>query len=271
MIRPLAMIAIAGFVLCVASLSAAVAIGGPDALARGGWAIASGSHDHWDWDDDDDWERDGPAVGGAQTTRTIAWSGAERLDLDVAADVRYVQAPGPATLTITGPQRAVERVELDGDTLRYDGGRRRWRHARLDVVLQAPNVSAFDISGRNSLTIEGYNQPRLRLNVSGDADVRATGRAETVELDISGDGDVDLAALNTKGADVDISGAADATLAPTDWAKLDISGAGDVRLTTHPPRLETDVSGAGKVRMEAPSVSPPPAPSPSASPSKKTT
>ena len=37
MIRVLFMIAIAGFVLSVASLSAAVALGGPDFVAKGGW------------------------------------------------------------------------------------------------------------------------------------------------------------------------------------------------------------------------------------------
>ena len=50
MIRVLTMIAVAGFVLSLASLSAAVAIGGPDAIARGGWMFADRdwSHTHWD-------------------------------------------------------------------------------------------------------------------------------------------------------------------------------------------------------------------------------
>jgi hypothetical protein len=96
MIRPLVMIAIAGFVLCLASFAAAVAIGGPDAVARGGWMFASGDHDGWDWDHhDSDWDRDWSTNAGPQITRTLAWSGAERLDLDLTADVRYVQAAGP--------------------------------------------------------------------------------------------------------------------------------------------------------------------------------
>lgn len=265
MIRVLFMIAIAGFVLSVATLSAAVAIGGPDAIARGGWVLAGKHWDSdwtWDWDDD----HGGHAASwsgetGPQTTRTLAWSGADSLDLDLAADVRYIQSPGPASVVVTGPQRIVERVIVRGDSIGYAHGAHHPGYPKLTIVVRAPGISRFDISGRNTLAIEGYHQPQLRLDVSGDAEVTAAGEADEINLDLSGSGEADLAALKAKGAQVDISGAADAVIAPTEWAKLDISGMGDVQLLTNPPRLETDVSGAGKVRQGEP----PPGPSPSPS------
>ena len=60
MIRPLLMIAGAGFVLSVASLSAAVAIGGPEAMSRGGWTILSQDWGDLRWHPEDHhggWER----------------------------------------------------------------------------------------------------------------------------------------------------------------------------------------------------------------------
>ena len=99
MIRALLMIAVAGFVLSVASISAAVAIGGPDFVARSGWNIAS-NHSHWDWDDDDD--DDVRSRWGADTTRTLAWSGEHSLDVELAVmqvlyegtkDPKYRPAP----------------------------------------------------------------------------------------------------------------------------------------------------------------------------------
>ena len=266
MIRVLLMIAVAGFVLSVGSISAAIAIGGPVAVAHGGWNLAGRHHADWDWDDDDDrsdrW--------GETTTRTLEWSGSNSLDLDLAADVRYVQAEGPATVTITGPARLVDHVIVRGDAIKYeDRGHRRHR-ARLNIVVRAPNISSFDISGRNNLTIEDYRQPNLRLNISGSADIKAAGETEALTLDLSGSGDADLGALTTKGAEVDISGSADATIAPTDWANLDISGRGDVRLLTRPAKLETDISGSGRVHQgEGFSPSPSPSPTPSPSPSPK--
>ena len=256
MVRVLIMITVAGFVLSVAALSAAFAIGGPDAIARGGWHWADGSawsRKHGGWDEDD---RDHPATGdlGPQATRTLAWSGAERLDIDLAADVRYIQATGPATVVVTGPQQVIDRVIIRGDSIRYERGghHRNGRDPTLTIVVRAPNISSFDLSGRNTLTIEGYRQARLRLDVSGRGEVTATGEAEDVTLDLSGSGEVDLSALKTKAADVEISGSADAIIAPTERAQLDISGSGDVRLLTRPKTLETDISGAGRVRQETP-------------------
>jgi len=273
MIRVLFMIAIAGFVLSVATLSAAVAIGGPDAVANGGWKVLSGrwgdwdTNARWDWDTEASW---GAGAGrgemGPQATRTLAWSGAEGLEIDLPADVRYVQQAGPATVVVTGPQRAIDDVAVRGDSIRYERHGAHWR-PKLSIVVTAPNISRFEVSGDNRLAIEGYRQKSLRLHVSGVAEVSAAGEAEDVDLDISGKGEADLAALKTKGAKVDLSGAGEATIAPTDWAKLDISGAGDVRLLTTPPQLETDISGAGRVRHGEPSASPSPSPSTSPSPS----
>ncbi|MBL8556235.1 MAG: DUF2807 domain-containing protein [Phenylobacterium sp.] len=273
MIRVLVMITVAGFVLSVASLSAAVAIGGPDAIARGSWNIASGHWgDRWDWDwngdarhirrGDSDW----PGAPGPEATRTLAWSGADKLDIDLPADVRYVQSSGPSSVVVTGPQGALDHIVIRGDSIRYSS--RRYRHyPRVSIVLTAPNVSAFDVSGRNTLTIEGYRQPRLSLDVSGEAEVSGRGETDELSVDLSGSGELELGALKARRANVDVSGAADATLAPIDEARLEISGAGDVRLVTQPKTLETDISGAGRVRQVDPTPSPSPSPSPSASPS----
>lgn len=249
MIRVLLMITVAGFVLSIAALSAAVAIGGPEAFARGGWHVMAG---HWDddwWDSEvrrghDGWTHD----GGPRETRTLAWSGATRLTIDLPARVRYVQAPGEATVEITGPARAVERVVVRDDSLRYRSGRHRHR-PRLDVVVRAPNISSFDIGGSNSLSIEGYRQERLNLDISGNAEVSAVGEAREVNLDISGSGEAELGDLTVRDANVDVSGSGDATIAPTESARLDISGSGDIRLLTNPPVLETEVSGSGRVRQ----------------------
>ncbi len=265
MIRVLIMIAVVGFVLSLGSLSAAVAIGGPDALTRGGWHWAEGGSwkgKHWGWDDDD-----GPMTGrdlGPQVTRTLSWSGADRLDVNLAADVQYIQSTGPSSVVITGPEKAVNDVIVEGDSLRYQRGGNRHRHYRgyptLKVVIRAPNISEFDLSGRNTLSIEGYNQPRLRVDISGSAEVTATGTADEVILGLSGAGDANLEAVKSRSARVEVSGSADATIAPTESARLEISGSGDVRLLTNPKSLETDISGAGRVTQGAPAAPAPPEP-----------
>ena len=281
MIRVLTMIAVAGFILSVGALAGAVAVGGPDILARSSWNLADGGEHDWHlgWDSHDrDWYDRGhhgrwsDEALGPETTRTLAWSGAERLDIDLAADVRYVQAPGPGSVVLTGPQAALAHVEIDGDSLRYDHGFRHRGRPKLSIVVSAPNVTSFNVSGDNSLTIEGYRQARLSVDASGESEVVATGAADEIRLNVSGSGDANLGAVKAKGAEVEISGDGDATVAPTERAKLDISGNGDVRLLTTPKSLETEITGDGRVRQgtggsESPSPSPSPSPSTSPSPS----
>jgi len=263
MIRVLIMIAVVGFVLSLGSLSAAVAIGGPDAFTRGGWHWAEGGSwkgKHLGWDDDDGsiQQRD----LGPQATRTLPWSGASRLDVDLAADIQYIQSAGPSSVVITGPEKAVNDVVISGDSLRYEHGARHGRrgYPTLTVVIRAPSISDFDLSGRNTLSIEGYNQPRLSIDVSGSAEVTATGTADEVTLDLSGAGDANLGALKSKSARVEVSGSADAIIAPSESAQLEISGSGDVRLLTNPKSLETEISGAGRVTQGAAAAPAAPAP-----------
>ena len=173
---------------------------------------------------------------GSQTSRTLAWSGASELDVDLAADVRYVQSAGPASVVATrAAARLVERVVIVGDSIRHEHGR---RHApKLTIVVTAPNITSFDLSGRNTLVIEGYRQ-ETKIDVSGEAEVTATGQAAR-SIDLSGEGDVDLGALKTKGASVEISGDADATIAH--GAPL---GQRRRELVTTPKQVETDISGS---------------------------
>jgi len=280
MIRVLTMIAIAGFVLSVAALSAAVAIGGPEAIARGGWNMFSRDWD-WDWDNDDgghhgrhrhhdhEWSSD----LGPSTTRVIVWDGGSRLDLDLAADVKYVQTPGTGSVEVIGPAELVKDVQVADGHIRLDHSNHGFYFPKMTIVVHAPSVTDFDVSGANSLTIENYKQSSLRIDASGTSEIAASGEADSVTLDLSGSSRADLGALKSRTAKAEVTGVARTTLAPSESADLDVSGMGDVRLLTHPPKLTTDVSGGGKIREPGASATPAPAPAPSPpvppSPSKK--
>nr|MEA2797933.1 hypothetical protein [Phenylobacterium sp.] len=227
MIRVLVMIAVTGFLVSVVTLSTAVAIGGPDLLAHGVWNHWNGD---WGWNDHEGrhgrWARD----SGPETTREVAWTGGDTLDIDVPADVQYTQAPGPGKLTISGPQRLVSDVEVEGGQVRFAHGRHGGHWGNLVIAITAPAVSRFAVSGSGKLSIAGYKQDKLTLDLSGNSDVEATGEAKALELTVSGSADTDLTGLKLETADVDITGAGEATIAPTASANLNISGSGDVTL-----------------------------------------
>jgi hypothetical protein len=276
MMRVLVMIAVTGFLVSMVTLSVAVGIAGPEAIARGAWSWGDGHWGHFGIDTDDE----DATPTGPQASREIAWTGGPSLQVDVPAHIDYAQAPGPGKLTVTGPKAAVEALVLEDGRLRYkDGGdtsewRRHGHHwgrdfgrGPLTIVMTAPGVNRFDMGGSGRLAITGYHQDALTLDLSGHSDVSVKGEAKTLALDITGSADTDLAGLAVKDAIVTIEGSGQATIAPTDSAKLDISGSGDVTLTTHPARLESNISGSGAVH-QAEGASPPPAPAPAVKPAR---
>ncbi|CAN7606161.1 DUF2807 domain-containing protein [Phenylobacterium sp. LjRoot219] len=244
MVRALIVIIIAGFLTSVACISAAVAIGGPEAMARGVWSWG------WDgvWDDDHGphtW-RSSTHDSGPQTQRDLPWSG-DRLEVNAPAEIDYVQAPGPAKLTIRAPAHTLNRVRVEGGRITLPNGGP--RGAKLHITLTAPAVTRFELNGADELSITGYQQDELTLVANGHAEIKAAGQTQTVRLSVSGHGEADLADLKTTGADINISGAGEATVGPTDWARVQISGLGEVDLLTRPKRLETQIAGAGRVRQ----------------------
>jgi hypothetical protein len=246
MLRVLAIIAAAGFVVSAATLTMAVAITGPENIANGAWSWSSHGwgdhHNHFSlgWNSHDDGESDGP-----QTTRDIAWSGTDSLAVDLAAKVQYTQAEGPAKLTISGPQAAVNDVEVEGGKIRYRDDND--HDASLTITLSAPAVSSFEMAGSGELNIKGYKQDRLVLDLPGAAKVTAQGEAKAIRLSIDGSADADLGQVKARSAKVDIAGSGDASIAPTDLADISITGSGDVTLLTRPASVQSELTGSGRV------------------------
>jgi hypothetical protein len=254
MIRTLAMIAIAGFVLSIASFSAAIAIGGPEAMMDAAWSRRWGwswTDAGWGWgwrDHHHHGRRDFAASFGPDGSRELAWTGGDSLEIQLPAEVSYSQAPGPGRLVISGPQDMVRDVELDGGRLHLEGPHMGF--GQLKVTMTAPDVRRFDVSGSGRLDIDNYRQDRLEVDLSGSGEVTAHGQAREINLDISGSGNADLGGVAAENADVQVSGSGTATVAPTRRAKLDVAGSGGVTLKSRPDQLESEVSGSGHIHQE---------------------
>jgi hypothetical protein len=234
MIRALVIVAVAGFLMAVGCISAAFAIGGREALSRGGY--------NWIWD----WHGGHTTFArGPEIQRDFTWSG-DRLEVNAPAEIEYVQAQGPARLTVRGPAAVLDRVRVQGGRISLAPGAPAW--SDLQIRLSAPDVKRFQLNGANRLTISGYRQDELVLEASGRAEIEAAGEVKSVRLRLSGAGEADLSDLKTAGAEVDISGAGQTSVGPTEWARIDISGMGDVDLLTRPKQLQTNISGAGRIR-----------------------
>ena len=237
MIRSLAIIAAAGFVLSLACFSAAIAVAGPEALMQGAWTWGGHSRNLT-------WERS-DRLDGASVTRELAWTGGESLVIEVPADVTYTQAPGPAKLTVTGLNGAVNDLVVEDGRIRRTSDRD-WR-GRVSITMTAPDVKTFGVSGSGRLMIDDYDQDRLSVDVNGSGDVSVEGRARDVVVDIAGSGRADLGEVSASSARVEISGSGSAVVAPKDRAQLQVSGSGEIDLKSTPAQVESEVSGSGHI------------------------
>lgn len=247
MIRTLLIITGASLVLCIAALSGAAAIGGND-LARHGW--------EWTFRDAERSETITFQRGdiGPSVTRNLAWTGGDKLTIEIPGDVTYIQGDTPSVV-VTGRKSMVDQVNLIDGRLTWSEDDDRsehvvfgWsNHDRLRVVITAPAVKSFDLESSADLSIRDYDQPTFDLNISGSGDVVAEGGTQTATIDVNGSSDSDLSALRATDASVDTSGSGDVRIGPTGAARIDLSGSGDVDLTRRPASLQQSVSGSGDI------------------------
>jgi hypothetical protein len=266
MIRNLTIVAVATFVLCVGCFAGAFALGGRD-IVQHGWSFPA----DWNIDvsDDNDHVRIGPGSthveSGETSTRQIAWSGSDALQVDVPAEVIFTQAAAGAgaSVKVTGPKRLVDRVILENGRLALrddDGDGSITIHGRgfhvshdsdqLSVEIVAPGVRSFALNGSGDLYVKAYDQPDLVLEVNGSGNVDAQGKANKVELRVSGSGEADLRGLDTGDAKIALAGSGEAHVAPHGATQVDVAGSGDVYLTSKPSVLSSNVAGSGEVHQD---------------------
>ena len=249
MIRTLVLIAVTGFFLSVGCIAASFAIaGGPFAITDHGIVHARDFHIHGP--DDRTLRGRGELVldpnPGPRVTRGFAWSGGDRLVVDVPADVVFTQGP-LAKLTISGPKEILDKLIVGAGSIRVDSEEDLNDDYRLKIIMTAPDIQKFELNGDQNMVIEGYNQPMLGLDITGSGEASVKGAAKSVKLSIAGSGRADLAEVAVDDAVIDVSGSGHAKLGPKGTVKVDISGSGDVELTVKPTSLESEISGSGRV------------------------
>ena len=252
MIRTLAIIAGAGFLTFVVCLTSVIALGGPE-IVRDGFVIPA-VLEHIE-QGDDYVDPDTPSV-----TRTFAWTGTDELTVDLAADVTLIEGDKPGVV-VTGLQRDVDLVRVEGGRIFWQDGERRVRHIvwrddrSLKIVVTAPKVSKVNINGSGDVTLDGYSQPTLDISIAGSGDLDGRGATGKLTVDVAGSGDVDLRNLPAKTAALSIAGSGDINADASDEAVIKVSGSGDVTLSRTPTRLQQDVAGSGDVYVDGRAVS----------------
>jgi hypothetical protein len=245
MIKKLLVVMAASALVSFACITVLSMMGGLKALNEGSpW----GNWGPWaDWRDDRGRGRD----AGPETTRDLAFTGSDRLEIGYPAEITYTQGP-QARFTVTGPQYILDQLRLeDGGRVVWDGwGQRGWGRrfrGRLRIDITSPNLHEFHLAGAQELHIKNFDQDSLIVQSSGAADVDGHGKARQLKARISGAGDLNFDDVMVDDAEVMITGAGDVKVDARKSSRVQMSGAGDVHVKCRPPSVDVQKSGFGDV------------------------
>ncbi len=232
MSKYLGRIAIVSLTIGVASLALAWAFGGRDLarlLDRGTFLAQSCG--------------DGTAKG-SDSERHLAWTG-DAIDIALPAVVRYRAGEG-SDIVVRGVPEAVANVELRGGRLTLNC---RWHTSSRDIEVTLPGrpLSRVAISGSARVAMEKLAQPDLRVSISGSGSITGQGAVDNLALTISGAGKARLGEVAAKRLTVEVSGSGNVEASPKEDADIRISGSGKVHLLTRPDRLNSKISGSGRI------------------------
>lgn len=151
------------------------------------------------------------------------------------------------------------KISLDGQNIRATKFRAYTNSPSLsivkisgsgDVTLKNKVVSPsleISISGSGDLIAENIQSDNLKISISGSGDVRASGRVTNSNISIQGSGDVDALGLVTKNTRCSIQGSGDAKVQATNELSAQVSGSGDIRFKGNPKKLNKSVKGSGSI------------------------
>jgi hypothetical protein len=233
MIRKLLIVFVSGLILSILLISAAWVLGGDQLAARF-------KHDHGDWNFDRD---DGPTV-----KRSLTFDGARILTIDGPVSLRFVRGP-KAEMTVSGAARAMDGLRWEDGELSFE--HHGWRHnGGITVEITAPQIAGLTLRGPGHIRLENLDQPSLRLEVRGPADLDASGKVGKLDIDSRGVGTLDLADVETGDATVRVRGVGNVDIKASGTVDASLNGVGNITLHRKPASLNAETHGVGEIRHE---------------------
>ncbi len=212
---------------------------------------------------------DGPMVTEQRTVSNFSG-----IDLHISADVQFRQAPEYKVEVRAQDevQEVLETYVSDNKlVVKYAPNKRVWRNDGITVVVSAPELSnlrvrgsgnivtagpvttnslELDVSGSGDITLAQLTATNLDANVSGSGDLKVlAGTAVNENLRVSASGSIDVSGITAKTAYARTSGSGNTRLTATEKLDVTISGSGNVWYSGNPV-VNASMSGSGKLRQQ---------------------
>jgi hypothetical protein len=122
----------------------------------------------------------------------------------------------------------------------------------MRVLYTVPQLSKVKASGSGRLTVSGLQGGALTLNKSGSGDSKLSGRVGTLNMQLTGSGDVDAAALRSGNANLSLTGSGRLKLGQVsaDALNIKLRGSGELEASGSVAQLNAQVVGSGGANLK---------------------
>lgn len=187
-----------------------------------------------------------PAAGQAREVRAL--TGFTGLDLAGTLEVEArIDATTRVEVFASAALIAQVRTRVEKGVLVIETPDKLPRNSRIRVVVSAPRLDHFELSGTGALTVTGLDAGEVEVDVEGTGQIKLAGRARSLDLELTGTGEVAAKDLTVSAAKVEISGTGSAVLTARESLVADISGTGALRVHGRPAKVRKSVSGTGSI------------------------
>lgn len=210
---------------------------------------------------------------GQITTKTIQTSGYDGISIAGNFYVTLVEGK-EGTITLKGESNILEEivVEVKGQNLHIKPEDRvnlkPSSRMKIEVTIPVEQINSVSLAGSgeiknafdlktDKLTLKLAGSGNIKLNISsgelessvaGSGKILLNGRANELKGSIAGSGSVDASRVNSENASITISGSGSYNVNCTGELKVRISGSGSVTYNGKPDKIDSKVSGSGRIR-----------------------
>jgi len=168
--------------------------------------------------------------------------------IEVDGAVQLELTSGPIDVSLSGDENLLPLISttVSGRKLVVHSTHNMQSKSLLVVTVHAPSVDRIEMKGMGRVHASGIDVPRFDLVAPGASDIELSGKADRLDVDVAGLGQVHAANLVAKDVHVTLAGTGSVEVNATDKLEANVSGMGAV-LYRGKPTVAKTVSGLGTV------------------------
>lgn len=184
-------------------------------------------------------------------TRTLPAITAVQADGDVDVEIF---ASNANSVEVSGYQNLLPVYESSVHngklTLRFRDKYFNVKNNNIKVKLYVNGLNSMEINGSGNMYLNtGIKSEDMNAEINGSGHMYiAPGNYQSMELYINGSGTIDSRAATAVNAHATISGSGDIDLSVSKYLDARISGSGTIDYWGNPEKVDTEISGSGKIR-----------------------